>query len=137
MFGAARQQHYSDGPLCTVISVIAPHHVCEGITPTPYSRLPSMSAVQTRQPEQAGGQSSDPTLSLPAPIVRLLIIFARPLAFLRICIEVLSWKAGRRVESWMVVGAWWGICLGAGHAFKWALTLSHASGCIVQAALTL
>lgn len=62
--------------------------------------------------------NDDLVSSLPAPIVRLLVLFARPIAWLRIAIEVLSWKAGRRVESWMVVGGWWGICLGAGHAFK-------------------
>lgn len=76
---------------------------------------PSATASAIAKPAEP---PSDLVSSLPAPIVRLLILFGRPIAWLRIAVEVLSWKAGRRVESWMVVGAWWGICLGAGHAFK-------------------
>jgi hypothetical protein len=77
----------------------------------------STSAVtKPADPPQIG--PSDLVSSLPAPIIRLLILFGPPIAWLRISIEVLTWKVGRRVESWMVVGAWWAICLGAGHAFK-------------------
>lgn len=63
-------------------------------------------------------QSQDLVASLPAPIFRLLVIFSRPIALLRASLEVLCWKGGKRVESWIVVGSWWGICLGAGHAFR-------------------
>jgi hypothetical protein len=64
-------------------------------------------------------ESQDLITSLPAPLFRLLVIFAAPISALRTAAEVLSWKPNRRVESWMLVGGWWGICLGAGHTFKW------------------
>lgn len=66
-------------------------------------------------------QSQDLVASLPAPVFRLLIIFAYPISVLRTALEVLCWKTGRRVQSWMVLGAWWGICLGSTHAFRWLL----------------
>ena len=62
--------------------------------------------------------SSDLIASLPAPLLRLLVIFARPIALGRACLEVLLWKTGRRVESWMVIAAWWGVCLGGRYAFR-------------------
>ncbi|OCF36853.1 hypothetical protein I316_01450 [Kwoniella heveanensis BCC8398] len=66
-------------------------------------------------------QSSDIITSIPGPLLRLLVLFARPISLFRDALEVLSWRAGRRVQSWMVVGAWWAVCLGAGHAFMYLL----------------
>lgn len=63
-------------------------------------------------------QSQDLVASLPGPVFRLLILFAGPIAVLRFCLEVSLWKNGRRVESWMLLGAWWAVCLGSAHAFK-------------------
>jgi hypothetical protein len=69
---------------------------------------------------------SDLVSSLPAPILRLLVLFAGPIALLRRSLEVLCWKAGRRVESWIVVGVWWGLCLGSSSAFRFVLyTVNH------------
>jgi hypothetical protein len=62
--------------------------------------------------------SSDLIASLPAPLLRLLVILARPIAWGRVSLEVLLWRAGRRVESWMIVAAWWGVCLGGPYAFR-------------------
>jgi hypothetical protein len=59
--------------------------------------------------------------SLPAPVLRLLILFAGPIAAFRSALEVLSWKPERRVESFMLVGAWWAACLGGEYAFMWLL----------------
>ncbi|WVQ67685.1 uncharacterized protein L199_005889 [Kwoniella botswanensis] len=66
-------------------------------------------------------QSSDLIASLPAPFLRLLVLFARPISFFRSLLEVLLWRSGRRVQSWMVVGAWWALCLGSSHAFRYLL----------------
>ncbi|KAK4687064.1 hypothetical protein P7C73_g3056, partial [Tremellales sp. Uapishka_1] len=66
-------------------------------------------------------QTQDIIASLPAPILRLLVLFAFPISQLRRAFEVLFWKNGRRVESWIVVAAWWGLCLGANHMFKYLL----------------
>ncbi|WVR07020.1 hypothetical protein IAU60_004059 [Kwoniella sp. DSM 27419] len=65
--------------------------------------------------------SSDLVASLPAPFLRLLVLFARPLSFVRHALEVLSWRGGKRVQSWMVVGAWWAVCLGSGYIFMYLL----------------
>jgi hypothetical protein len=83
---------------------------------------PNVNSTQgsSRSPDaQVFQQSADIVASLPGPIVRLLVIFARPISNLREAVEILSWKAGRRVESWIVVGMWWGLCLGSAHAFKY------------------
>ncbi|WVW83900.1 hypothetical protein I302_105922 [Kwoniella bestiolae CBS 10118] len=66
-------------------------------------------------------QSSDLVSSLPAPFLRLLVLFARPMSFFRTLLEVILWRSGRRVQSWMVVGAWWAVCLGSSHAFRYLL----------------
>ncbi|ORX36664.1 integral peroxisomal membrane peroxin-domain-containing protein [Kockovaella imperatae] len=63
--------------------------------------------------------SQDVVESLPAPIVRLLLIFSGPIRGARVCLEVACWRKGRRMESWMIVGAWWGLCLGAKYAFRY------------------
>ena len=69
----------------------------------------------------ASNGETDLIRSLPGPVIRVLVLFARPIRFIRLSAEVLLWKNGRRVESWMVVGGWWAICLGAGHGFKYLL----------------
>ena len=63
--------------------------------------------------------SQDLVASLPAPLIRLLLVFAQPISGLRAILEVLCWKSGRRIESWMLVGGWWGVCLGSRYVFKW------------------
>lgn len=72
-------------------------------------------------PEPQVLESQDLVASLPAPIFRLLVIFAEPISNFRTVAEVLYWKSNRRVESWMVLGGWWGLCLGSGPAFRWLL----------------
>ncbi|KAK8864376.1 hypothetical protein IAR55_001624 [Kwoniella newhampshirensis] len=66
-------------------------------------------------------QTHDLVASLPTPYLRLLILFARPVALFKRVLEVLAWKNGRRVESWMMVGTWWALCLGSGPAFRYLL----------------
>lgn len=53
--------------------------------------------------------------SIPTPIVRLLVILAKPIYFLRKTIEIVSWKSTSSVDSWLAVGCWWAICF-AGRA---------------------
>lgn len=67
--------------------------------------------------------STDLVASLPSPLLRLLIIFARPISFLRSAIEVLAWQADRRVESYLVVLGWWALCLGFADAFTYLFPL--------------
>ncbi|CAK9786353.1 hypothetical protein CC85DRAFT_284967 [Cutaneotrichosporon oleaginosum] len=57
--------------------------------------------------------------SLPAPVLRLLVVFAGPIAALRAVLEVLLWKPERRVQSWMFLLAWWFACLSGGYIFAW------------------
>ncbi|WVF71446.1 hypothetical protein IAT40_006250 [Kwoniella sp. CBS 6097] len=78
-------------------------------------------ADQQQQQQTTILQSSDIITSIPGPLLRLLVLFARPIALFRDALEILSWRAGRRVQSWIVVGGWWAICLGAGHAFMYLL----------------
>lgn len=74
------------------------------------------SGKMAAQPEPT--QSSDILASLPGPVIRLLVIFSRPVAWLRVCMEILLWKPGRRVESWLVVASWWALCLGFSYSFR-------------------
>lgn len=67
--------------------------------------------------------STDLVASLPSPLLRLLIIFARPISFLRSAIEVLAWQGERRVESYLVVLGWWALCLGFADAFTFLFPL--------------
>lgn len=87
-------------------------------TATKTASVPSPAMVQT-EPQVL--QSQDLVASLPAPVFRLLVIFAYPISKLRTALEIVCWKPGRRVQSWMLVGAWWGICLGSKHIFRWLL----------------
>lgn len=87
-------------------------------TPTA-SKTVAAPSPQVPPPEPQVLQSQDLVASLPAPVFRLLILFAYPISALRTVIEVLCWKTGRRVQSWMVLGAWWAVCLGSKHAFRW------------------
>ncbi|BEI87810.1 uncharacterized protein CcaverHIS019_0105280 [Cutaneotrichosporon cavernicola] len=70
-----------------------------------------------------GGQAPLPPpdlmTSLPAPVLRLLIVFAGPIAALRAVLEVLLWKPERRVQSWMFLLAWWFTCLSGAYVFAW------------------
>ncbi|WWC61858.1 uncharacterized protein I303_104443 [Kwoniella dejecticola CBS 10117] len=66
-------------------------------------------------------QSSELVSSLPAPFLRLLVLFARPISLFRTTLEILLWRNGRRAQSWMIVGAWWALCLGSSHAFRYLL----------------
>lgn len=50
--------------------------------------------------------------SLPVPLVRLLVVFAREIRFLRTAGQVVRWRGESSVASWCVVAAWWGVCLG-------------------------
>ncbi|ORY34034.1 integral peroxisomal membrane peroxin-domain-containing protein [Naematelia encephala] len=83
-------------------------------TSSPMAPKPSESSPQVIQ-------SPDLIASLPAPVFRLLVIAAWPISLLRSVLEVVCWKPGRRVESWILVGMWWGLCLGASHAFRYLL----------------
>lgn len=80
-----------------------------------------MAAPEPLPPGPAPTPATDLVASLPAPVLRLLILFGGPIATLRSVLEVLSWKPERRVESYILVGVWWGICLGGKYAFMWLL----------------
>ena len=88
---------------------------------SPPSPTASKTTTVPPAPEPPVLESQDLIASLPAPVFRLLVIFARPISTLRTVGEVLCWSPDRRVESWMVVGLWWGVCMGSGHAFRWLL----------------
>nr|ODN88336.1 hypothetical protein L203_02949 [Cryptococcus depauperatus CBS 7841] len=68
-------------------------------------------------------QTQDIVASLPTPYFRLLVLFARPIAIFRRIAEVIFWTPERRAESWIVIGAWWGLCLGSPSAFRYLLPL--------------
>lgn len=87
-------------------------------TATKTANAPSAATIP---PEPQVLQSQDLVASLPAPVFRLLVIFAYPISKLRTALEIICWKPGRRVQSWMLVGAWWGVCLGSKHVFRWLL----------------
>ncbi|WWC89313.1 uncharacterized protein L201_004234 [Kwoniella dendrophila CBS 6074] len=78
-------------------------------------------AGSSEHPQPVILQSSDLVSSLPAPCLRLLVLFARPIALFKVLLEILFWRTGRRVQSWMVIGAWWSLCLASGHAFRYLL----------------
>ncbi|WVQ99393.1 hypothetical protein IAU59_006526 [Kwoniella sp. CBS 9459] len=89
-------------------------------TTSPGGALPN--AGDQHHPQQTTVlQSADIITSIPGPVLRLLVLFAKPISLFRGALEILSWRAGRRVQSWMLVGVWWALCLGAGHAFMYLL----------------
>lgn len=76
---------------------------------------------QPDKPQQAAMPATDLVASLPAPFLRLLILFATPIATLRTALEIVFWTPERRVESYLLVGGWWAFCLGFGYAFAWLI----------------
>ncbi|GMK54334.1 hypothetical protein CspeluHIS016_0109200 [Cutaneotrichosporon spelunceum] len=66
---------------------------------------------------------SDLLISLPAPVLRLLIVFAGPIAAVRAVLEILLWMPERRVQSWMFLLLWWFTCLSGGYVFAWLTPL--------------
>jgi len=56
--------------------------------------------------------------SLPAPVLRLLILLSGPIAAARSLVEVLFWTSERRVQSWMVLIGWWAVCLSSTYTFR-------------------
>lgn len=63
--------------------------------------------------------TTDLMTALPAPVLRLLIVFAGPIAALRAALEVILWKPERRVQSWILLLVWWFTCLSGGYIFAW------------------
>lgn len=66
-------------------------------------------------PELTPAVAAVPTLvefirNVPPPLTVLLVQLAPHVQFVRRFAEILSWKASYS-ESWLVLGAWWGICL--------------------------
>ncbi|TXT04865.1 hypothetical protein VHUM_03948 [Vanrija humicola] len=62
-------------------------------------------------------QPADLVAALPAPLLRLLVLFSGPTAVLRAALEILAWKPERRLESYLVLLGWWATCLGFTYAF--------------------
>jgi len=56
--------------------------------------------------------------SIPSPILRLLVILAKPIYYLRRTVEVLTWRSASPVESWLALGGWWALCFGARATWK-------------------
>ena len=56
--------------------------------------------------------------SIPTPIVRLLVILARPIYLMRKVIEIISWKSTSTVDSWLALGCWWALCFGGRTAWR-------------------
>ena len=69
-------------------------------------------------PLENPGQTDEVLDSIPTPILRLLVILARPIAAVRKSLEILSWKSASPVDSWLLLGAWWALCLGGRAAWK-------------------
>ncbi|KIO29588.1 hypothetical protein M407DRAFT_167393 [Tulasnella calospora MUT 4182] len=57
----------------------------------------------------------------PAPVVRLLVELAPVIRLLRDISEIVSWKAGRSSEGWLVVAGLWLACLTAGFGVRYLL----------------
>ncbi|KAG7529187.1 hypothetical protein FFLO_05774 [Filobasidium floriforme] len=71
--------------------------------------------------EKRSGSTDEVLSSIPTPIVRLLVILAKPIYILRKAIEILSWRSTSTVDSWLAIGCWWALCF-AGRA-TWKLFL--------------
>ncbi|WOO85932.1 Peroxisomal membrane protein PEX30 [Vanrija pseudolonga] len=78
---------------------------------------PSTSPPPATQPGGVVVQPADLVAALPAPLLRLLILFAGPTSALRAALEILAWKPERRLESYLVLLGWWATCLGFSYAF--------------------
>lgn len=114
------------GALRATSSSTAP--VATQSTSTP-STLPLAKTLSSQNSEAGGGApgskmvtSEDLLLSVPTPVVRLLIILSRPIAFTRKAIEIVLWRSKSPVESWLVIGLWWALCLGGRAAWRWVLS---------------
>jgi hypothetical protein len=65
--------------------------------------------------EKRTGSTDEVLGSIPTPIVRLIVILAKPIYILRKVIEILSWRSTSTVDSWLALGCWWALCF-AGRA---------------------
>ncbi|KAL1405325.1 hypothetical protein Q8F55_008954 [Vanrija albida] len=86
----------------------------------PSSASPAPAAAAAAQQQQQATvqvQPADLVAALPAPLLRLLILFAGPTSALRAALEILAWKPERRLESYLVLLGWWATCLGFTYAF--------------------
>ncbi|EKM54033.1 uncharacterized protein PHACADRAFT_185024 [Phanerochaete carnosa HHB-10118-sp] len=57
---------------------------------------------------------------LPSPLTISLVSLAPQIRFVRWVLEILSWK-GSWDESWLLLAAWWGLCLGSEVVLRYLL----------------
>lgn len=92
-----------------------------------YHLRPKMAPPTTQQPLPLPPPSQnlnpdallDFISAVPPPVVRLLVELGPALSWGRWALQVANWKSGSRAESWLVLAAFWVVCLGAGIALKY------------------
>lgn len=89
--------------------------------PLASNQQPAQSTTNTATNNPFVVSAEDLLLSVPTPVIRLLIILSRPIAFLRKSIQVLLWRSTSPVESWLVVGSFWALALGGRSAWMYFL----------------
>jgi len=59
--------------------------------------------------------------AVPPPLNSLILRSASHVAWLRWAVDVVGWKRGHRVHSWLLLAAWWACCIFGPFAIKYAL----------------
>ena len=85
--------------------------------------------VQDNQRPPVVGTITQFLTTLPSPLTISLVALSPQIHFVRWSLEVLSWK-GSWDESWLLLAAWWGVCLGAKALVRCADTPSAESAYI-------
>jgi hypothetical protein len=96
------------------------------------SSLPSAPSAPQISPDLVESSIAGvPTLftfvhTVPAPLTSVLVSLAPAFNATRRALQTLSWKSGWE-EGWLVLGAWWGLCLTLDAGLRCALRHDKAS----------
>ncbi|KZV80509.1 hypothetical protein EXIGLDRAFT_732733 [Exidia glandulosa HHB12029] len=83
--------------------------------------LPRTMSDDHKQSNSTPAPSLTELLSLPPHVTRLLVDLAPFIARTRWLAETLSWQSPRTSECWLLLGAWWGLCLVTEYSVRYFL----------------
>jgi hypothetical protein len=84
----------------------------------PSLALPSSVHAQPIAIHAVDGQTDQIVGAIPTPILRLLVLFGRPIRWSKHLLQILCWKSSSPVDSWLLLGTWWAVCLGGAALWK-------------------
>lgn len=90
------------------------------LAPRPMSQPTQQDTSPSLAPRPSAPALAD-LMNLPPHVTRLLLVLAPFIARMRWLAEVLSWSSPRTSESWLLLGAWWGLCLMTDYSIRYLL----------------